>query len=103
MMLLTGQAWTERCSAGFLLKLILRLFLFTALGYVGAKLVVLTGGLWDLVHFEGIYFLVFHLFFSYPLASKGITVVIVLPVHKLQYVIHKCAALSLLSHVASGV
>ena len=51
-----------------------------------------------------IYFLVFHLFFSYPLASKGgITVMIVLPVHKLQYVIHKCAALSMLSHVASGV
>ena len=38
--LLTCQAWTERCSAVFVLKLILnnrRLFLFTALGYVGAN------------------------------------------------------------------
>ena len=40
-------------------------------------------------------------FFSYPLASKGgTTVVMVLPIHKLQYAIH---ALSVLSHVASGV
>ena len=42
MTLLTCQAWTERCFAVFVLKLILnrRLFLFTILGYVGAKLVV---------------------------------------------------------------
>ena len=51
------------------------------------------------------YFLVFHLFFYTHLLIKivAITVVIVLPVHKLQYVSHKCAALSMLSHVASGV
>ena len=48
-----------------------------------------------------IYFLFFNLYFLYPLASKGgITVMIVIPVYKLQY---KCAALSTLSHVASGV
>ena len=46
-----------------------------------------------------IHFLVFYLFFSYPPASEGsITVMIYL-----QYVIHKCAALSMLSHAASGV
>ena len=44
----------------------------------------------DIMFVLRIYFLGFHLFFSYPLASKGgITIVIVLSVHKLQYVIHK--------------
>ena len=33
-----------------------------------------------------------HLFFSYPLASKG-GITVHYPVHKLQYVIHKFAAL----------
>ena len=51
-----------------------------------------------------IYFLLFHLFLSYTFASNGgITVMIVLPVQKLQHVIHKCAAISILSHLASDV
>ena len=61
MMPLTGQAWTERCSAffQFLLKLILnnrRLFLFTGLGYVGAKLVAMVYQVdcGDHVHLEDI-------------------------------------------------
>ena len=53
-----------------------------------------------------IHFLVFYLFFPYPPASEGgitVRIVLYIPVHKLQYVIHKCAALSMLSHAASGV
>ena len=70
--------------------------MFTALGYAGAKLVVYQEDCRDLVHLEDILSGVF----SYPLASKGgTTVVIVLPVHKLQFVIHKCAALSMLPQV----
>ena len=67
--------------------------MFTALGYVRAKLVVYQE--------DCNLFRVFHLLLSYPLASKGgITVMIVLPVHKQQYIIHKCAASSMFSHVA---
>ena len=79
--------------------------MFTALGYAsGSKVSGFIRRSVEILFVLRIFSLVFHLFFSYPLASKGgITVVIILPVHKLQYVINKCAACHMLSHVASGV
>ena len=76
--------------------------MFTALG---AKLVFHQEDCRDVVRLENVLSGVSPFSFHTHLLIKvvAITVVIVLPVHKLQYVPHKSATLSMLSHVASGV
>ena len=89
--LLTGQAWTERCSAGFSVSVETHfeqqeVVLGHCSWLCGSQKLVVHQEDWDLVRLEDILSGVSRFLFL-PLASNGgITVLIVLPVHKLQYV-----------------